>query len=133
MSSLDYVTLLHDNNDLRAKLVKAESMVKACQNTLTEQDRMSDALIWSLAAEILLKLQRGQDIPLRILQKPSNGEPHAKGTLYMTKTDLTELKEMLNHKEWSVKEPSGWDSVDEGDSTYEELMSIAIRVSTDTG
>ena len=131
-SSSDYTAIVCENNSLRNRLAESEMWVKAYQDRLSELETMEEKQGRYIVAEILLKIERGQGTPLRVLEKPTKDEaPPPKGTLYMTKSDLEHIKELLNHEHWYDKEPIDWDSEDEELSTYEQLKGIANRVCTD--
>ena len=134
ISSSHYTTLVCENSRLRNELHASEKWVQLYQQRIRELEEMQETHGKYLVAEILLKIERGQGTPLRVLEKPTEDEAlPPKGTIYMTKTDLDHLKELLDHKDWDDFKPSDWDSEDEDDdeSTYEELKSIAKKVCTD--
>ena len=131
-SSSDYTAIVCENNSLRNRLAESEMWVKAYQDRLSELETMAEKQGRYIVAEILLKIERGQGTPLRVLEKPTKDEvPPPKGTLYMTKSDLEHIKELLNHEHWDDKVPEDWDSEDEDESTYEELKHMANKVCTD--
>ncbi len=131
-SSSDYTAIVCENNSLRNRLAESEMWVKAYQDRLSELETMAEKQGRYIVAEILLKIERGQGTPLRVLEKPTKDEaPPPKGTLYMTKSDLEHIKELLNHEHWDDKDPEDWDSEDEDESTYEELKHMANKVCTD--
>ena len=130
-SSSHYTTLVCDNSRLRNELLATEKWVELYKQRIRELEEMQDTHGKYLVAEILLKIERGQGTPLRVLEKPAEKEAPPKGTIYMTKSDLDHLKELLDHKDWDDIKPSDWDSDDEDESTYEELKSIAKKVCTD--
>lgn len=133
MSSSDYTRLVNENNILKNKLIVAEKWVQLYQQRIRALETMEEKEGRYLVAEMLLKIERGQGTPLRVLEKPTIDEsPPPKGTIYMMKRDLEHLKELLHPNEWDNIEPSDWDSEDEGDSKYEELKAIANKVCTDT-
>ena len=131
-SSSDYTAIVCENNSLRNRLAESEMWVKAYQDRLSELETMAEKQGRYIVAEILLKIERGQGTPLRVLEKPTKDEAQPpKGTLYMTKSDLEHIKELLNHEHWDDKDPEDWDSEDEDESTYEELKHMANKVCTD--
>ena len=131
-SSSDYTAIVCENNSLRNRLAESEMWVKVYQERLSELEAMAEKQGRYIVAEILLKIERGQGTPLRVLEKPTKDEvPPPKGTLYMTKSDLEHIKELLNHEHWDDKVPEDWDSEDEDESTYEELKHMANKVCTD--
>lgn len=128
----EYITLLHENQVLKDRLAAADSWVKAYQRKVCELENMDDKQGQYLIAEILMKIERGQGIPLRVLEKPTKDEVSPpKGIIYMIKSDLEQVKYLLNHEHWDDKEPEDWDSEDEDESTYEELKHMANKVCTD--
>ena len=132
-STSDYTAIVCENNSLRNRLAESEMWVKAYQDRLSELETMAEKQGRYIVAEILLKIERGQGTPLRVLEKPTKDEvPPPKGTLYMTKSDLEHIKELLNHEHWDDKVPEDWDSEDEDESTYEELKLSLIHISEPT-
>ena len=131
LSSTDCTTLVCENRRLKNELIATEKWVELYKQRITELEEMQETHGKYLVAEILLKIERGQGTPLRVLEKPAEKEAPPKGTIYMTKSDLDHLKELLDHKDWDDFKPSDWDSEDEDESTYEELKSIAKKVCTD--
>ena len=132
LSSTDCTTLVCENRRLKNELIATEKWVELYKQRINELEEMQETHGKYLVAEILLKIERGQDTPLRVLEKPTEDKALTpKGTIYMTKSDLDHLKELLDHKDWDDFKPSDWDSEDEDESTYEELKSIAKKVCTD--
>tara|TARA_X000001036_G_C20692400_1_gene809857 strand:- start:6720 stop:7130 length:411 start_codon:yes stop_codon:yes gene_type:complete len=133
LSSTDCTTLVCENRRLKNELIATEKWVELYKQRITELEEMQETHGKYLVAEILLKIERGQGTPLRVINKPTEDEvTPPKGTIYMTKTDLEHLKELLDHKHWDESTPVDWDSEDEDESSYEELKAIAKKVCTDT-
>ena len=87
-SSSDYTAIVCENNSLRNRLAESEMWVKAYQDRLSELETMEEKQGRYIVADILLKIDRWQGTPLRVLEKPTKDEAQPpKGTLYMTKTD----------------------------------------------
>ena len=82
-SSSDYTAIVCENNSLRNRLAESEMWVKAYQDRLSELETMAEKQGRYIVAEILLKIERGQGTPLRVLEKPTKDEAPAPKESYI--------------------------------------------------